>query len=105
MIQFRDGPFVRPHPAFWRIVLGLNLLYELALVYLLFQNLETARQMLQYIDPSLGTPLPEKSYAENCEFTPTNIWVMLFVPCCAEVASVSTHYPDIFPRTPSTYFV
>lgn len=22
MIQFRDGPFIRPHPAFWRIVLG-----------------------------------------------------------------------------------
>ncbi|KAH9980040.1 phosphatidyl serine synthase-domain-containing protein [Lactifluus volemus] len=46
MIQFRDGPFIRPHPAFWRIVLGLNLLYELALVY-----------------------------AENCSVSPQNIWV------------------------------
>ncbi|KAF8956530.1 phosphatidylserine synthase 2 [Flammula alnicola] len=25
MIQFRDGPFVRPHPAFWRVILGLPL--------------------------------------------------------------------------------
>lgn len=75
MLQFRDGPFIRPHPAFWRIVLGINLLYELALVFLLFQDLNTARQMMKYIDPSLGTPLPEKSYAENCEFTIGNIWV------------------------------
>lgn len=75
MIQFRDGPFVRPHPAFWRVVLGINLLYELGLVFLLFQDLHTARQMMTYIDPSLGVPLPEKSYAENCEFTPKNVWV------------------------------
>ena len=33
MIQFRDGPFVRPHPAMWMAILGINLLYELALVF------------------------------------------------------------------------
>jgi phosphatidylserine synthase 2 len=75
MIQFRDGPFIRPHPAFWRIVLGLNLLYELALVFLLFQDLNSARAMMTYLDPSLGRPLPEKSYAENCSPTLQNIWV------------------------------
>jgi phosphatidylserine synthase 2 len=75
MIQFRDGPFVRPHPAFWRIVLGLNLLYELSLVFLLFQDVQSARVMMTYIDPALGVPLPEKGYAEDCRFTVTNIWV------------------------------
>ena len=75
MIQFRDGPFVRPHPAFWRIVLGINALYEFALVFLLFQDLRTARDMMTYLDPNLGRPLPEKSYAEDCSFTPRNIWV------------------------------
>lgn len=96
MIQFRDGPFVRPHPgtpmtcriiprftdssilnrtAFWRVVLGINLLYELAMVFLLFQDLGSARAMMKYLDPSLGRPLPEKSYAENCDFTLDNIWV------------------------------
>lgn len=74
MVQFRDGPFIRPHPAFWRIILGINLLYELALVFLLFQDLKSARQMMIYIDPSLGKPLPEKSYAENCALTPENLW-------------------------------
>ena len=61
--------------AFWRLVLGINLLYELALVFILFQDLNSARAMMKYLDPSLGRPLPEKSYAENCEFTPTNVWV------------------------------
>lgn len=77
MIQFRDGPFIRPHPSFWRIVLGINLLYELALVFLLFQDIDSARELLKYIDPSLGRPLPEKSYAENCAFTIQNIIVSL----------------------------
>jgi len=77
MIQFRDGPFIRPHPSFWRIVLGINLLYELALVFLLFQDIDSARELLKYIDPSLGRPLPEKSYAEDCAFTIQNIIVSL----------------------------
>lgn len=80
MIQFRDGPFIRPHPAFWRIVLGVNLLYELALVFLLFQDLNSARAMMTYLDPNLGRPLPEKSYAENCALTPQNIWVTVPLP-------------------------
>ncbi|KAF8651936.1 hypothetical protein AX16_004580 [Volvariella volvacea WC 439] len=83
MIQFRDGPFIRPHPAFWRIILGINLLYELALVFLLFQDLKTARSMMTFLDPSLGRPLPEKSYAENCELTPQNIWNAIDIFCLA----------------------
>jgi phosphatidylserine synthase 2 len=75
MIQFRDGPFIRPHPAFWRVVLGANLLYELALVFLLFQDLKTARHMMTYIDSNLGVPLPEKNYAEDCSLTPKTLWV------------------------------
>lgn len=83
MIQFRDGPFVRPHPAFWRVVLGINLLYELALVFLLFQDLPTARQMMTYIDPSLGRPLPEKSYADDCALTAKNLWNAIDIFCLA----------------------
>lgn len=75
MIQFRDGPFIRPHPAFWRVVLGINLVYELALVFLLFQDLHSARRMMTFLDPALNVPLPEKSYAENCALTAQNLWV------------------------------
>ncbi|KAJ3523980.1 hypothetical protein NM688_g8639 [Phlebia brevispora] len=83
VLQFRDGPFIRPHPAFWRLVLGINLLYELALVFLLFQDLNSARSMMKYLDPSLGRPLPEKSYAEHCEFTPRNVWNAIDIFCLA----------------------
>jgi phosphatidylserine synthase 2 len=75
MIQFRDGPFIRPHPAFWRIMLGINLLYELALVFMLFQDVTSARRLMTYIDPNLNKPLPEKSYGEDCSFTPSALWV------------------------------
>ncbi|PBK97239.1 phosphatidylserine synthase 2 [Armillaria gallica] len=83
MIQFRDGPFIRPHPAFWRMVLGVNLLYELALVFLLFQDLDSARGMMTLLDPALGVPLPEKSYAEDCTLGWATIWNALDVFCVA----------------------
>jgi hypothetical protein len=31
--------------------------------------------MMTLIDPNLGVPLPEKSYAEDCALTTRNIWV------------------------------
>ncbi|KAJ7274063.1 phosphatidyl serine synthase-domain-containing protein [Mycena rebaudengoi] len=83
MLQFRDGPFIRPHPAFWRMVLGVNLLYELALVFLLFQDLGSARSMMLYLDPKLGVPLPEKGYADDCALTPKTLWNALDVFCVA----------------------
>jgi len=77
MIQFRDGPFIRPHPAFWRVVLGVNLLYEIALVFLLFQDLDAARGYMKLLDPSLGVQPPEKDYSKNCALTFTNVWVCI----------------------------
>jgi len=68
------GPFVRPHPVVWRGVLAISVLYEMFLVYLLFQNVDDARQLFKHINPSLGVPLPEKSYAENCSFDFETVW-------------------------------
>ncbi|PVV00906.1 hypothetical protein BB560_004696, partial [Smittium megazygosporum] len=73
VVVFQNGPFIRPHPVLWRAVLATNILYELCLVYLLFQSKASARQIMKFLDPSLGVPLPEKSYAENCEFNYPNI--------------------------------
>ncbi|XP_052801197.1 phosphatidylserine synthase 2-like [Mya arenaria] len=64
--QTPDGPFRRPHPAFWRLILCLSILYELAMVYLLFQSPADARALMKHIDPRLGVPLPEKDYGGNC---------------------------------------
>lgn len=90
MIQFRDGPFIRPHPAFWRVVLGINLIYELALVFLLFQDLDTARGYMMLLDSNLGKPLAEKSYAEDCSFNLTTIWVGCFL--CQQPKCILTQY-------------
>ncbi|KAJ1882254.1 hypothetical protein LPJ66_011184, partial [Kickxella alabastrina] len=74
VILFRDGPFVRPHPAFWRGVLALNVLYEMFLVFLLFQSKQTGRQIMTFFDPELGTLLPERSYGDDCALTAANLW-------------------------------
>jgi phosphatidylserine synthase 2 len=38
---------VRPHPAVWRLVHGVLLVYTLALVWMLFQTVDDARQVLK----------------------------------------------------------
>lgn len=66
VIHTPDGVFIRPHPAFWRLVLCLSIVYELTVVFLLFQNVGDARQLMRHFDGKLGLPLPEKSYGGNC---------------------------------------
>ncbi|KAI8381243.1 phosphatidyl serine synthase-domain-containing protein [Radiomyces spectabilis] len=73
MIQFRDGPFLRPSVPFWRAILALSVLYQLLLVFMLFMNKDDARQFMTYYDPDLGKPLPERSYADCCDLTWDNI--------------------------------
>jgi len=60
------GVMVRPHPAVWRFLLGVAILYLMLVVFLLFISLEDARKFFAMIDPSLANPLPERSYAEDC---------------------------------------
>ena len=40
LLLFPNGPFTRPHPAFWRICYGAALWYFLLLVFMLFLNLD-----------------------------------------------------------------
>lgn len=104
MLQFPDGPFVRPSKPIWRAVLSLSVLYQLCLVFLLFlvrlfffldpgrekvnwakaltlssllllQNKDDARQFMKYYDPTLGVELPERSYAEACTLSTENVLV------------------------------
>lgn len=73
VLQFRDGPFIRPHPAVWRLVLGLSVLYEMVLLFVLFQEKNDMRSWLGLVDSELGKPLPERNYAENCDLTWENV--------------------------------
>lgn len=47
VVQGPTPPMVRPHPAFWRLVHGIMVVYLLFMVYLLLQNVHDARQFLR----------------------------------------------------------
>jgi len=38
-----DGPFLRPHPALWRFAFAVSIIYELLLIFVLFQSPNDAR--------------------------------------------------------------
>ena len=66
-----DTVMTRPHPAFWRIILGCGMLYTMFMLYLLFLPLDLARKELTVFYDDLGVDLEEKNYAEDCRlFTP-----------------------------------
>ncbi|XP_076053247.1 phosphatidylserine synthase 2-like isoform X3 [Oratosquilla oratoria] len=85
-----DGPFKRPHPALWRFTFICSIVYELCLIFALYQSVTGIRKLLKHIDPNLGEALEEKDYGGNCRIydheAPDdpyhNVWdkLDLFVP-------------------------
>jgi phosphatidylserine synthase 2 len=61
-LHFPDTYIRRPHPIFWRILLGLHSLYLLFLTYLLFMPLQEGRKVFKFFDQTLGVELPETNY-------------------------------------------
>lgn len=53
MLAFPNGPFTRPHPAVWRIIFGLSVIYLLLLIFLMFQNYRSIMEIIYWFDPSL----------------------------------------------------
>ena len=61
---------------------GTVIIYLGLLVFLVFHDAETARSMLNYMFPEVGSPLPEINYAADCRIiTPehpsnpiANVW-------------------------------
>ncbi|CAL8143590.1 unnamed protein product [Orchesella dallaii] len=77
ILAFPNGPFTRPHPAIWRMVFGLSVLYLLALVFILFQNYDTVKSIFYWIDPELRNFSidNEKEYGVNCsQITFERVW-------------------------------
>ena len=57
--SFLQGPstcMIRPHPAVWRIIHGMVIIYMLALVFLLFQNADDARLLLKVLLSAVHQP-------------------------------------------------
>ena len=68
-VHLPDGIVLRPHPAVWRAVLAIALVYLLFLVFMLFQDLETVRSIFGYYDAGLLLPPAEESYATDCRMS------------------------------------
>jgi phosphatidylserine synthase 2 len=78
LLVFPSGPFTRPHPALWRFVFAISVLYLMGLILILFMDLKQARQFLTHLDPTLNQPMVEKAYAEHCELNWENFSGALF---------------------------
>jgi len=65
-LQAPSTILIRPHPAVWRLVHGLAVVYLVAITFLLFQNRDDARQFMKHLHPDLGVELPERSYGADC---------------------------------------
>ncbi|GAB6019486.1 hypothetical protein CHUAL_001064 [Chamberlinius hualienensis] len=77
VLTFPNGPFTRPHPAVWRIVFGLSVLYLLGLLLILFQNYDTVKTVMYWFYPELKHFHidMEKEYGVNCsDITVERIW-------------------------------
>ncbi|XP_020105465.1 CDP-diacylglycerol--serine O-phosphatidyltransferase 2-like [Ananas comosus] len=73
VLQAPSTLLIRPHPAVWRFVHGMAVVYLVALTFLLFQNRDDARQFMKYLHPHLGVELPKRSYGVDCRiYVPEN---------------------------------
>jgi len=75
-----NGPFTRPHPAFWRCVLGASIMYLLLLQFLIHQDYQTIRSMIIWFDPKMEnyTIDSEKEYGTNCwDISPSKLYAHL----------------------------
>lgn len=73
-IYFPKTLLVRPHPAVWRVVLSLGLMYMLLLVFLLFQDYTMPRRIMQWYDPETKKPVVHHS-CEDCRLFTDDDWL------------------------------
>jgi len=77
VLAFPNGPFTRPHPAIWRMVFGISVMYLISLIFILFQNYETVKAIYLWIDPELKnfSISNDKEYGVNCShITVERVW-------------------------------
>lgn len=84
LLVFPNGPYTRPHPAVWRLVFGVSVLYLLILSFTLFQSYSDIRLFLQWIDHNLNESATDSSvvYSDNCSISWENMYSRfdIFVP-------------------------
>jgi len=71
--QFPDTAMKRPHPLFWRMLLGAEICYACFMTFIFLLPRDKARYAFKIFHPALGNDLPERNYADDCRvFTPEN---------------------------------
>lgn len=70
----QDGPLVRPHPFFWRLVLAFCILQIATHVYLTVFQVDSIVEIIRKIAPNTtGDITPDRDYACSCQiYDPTN---------------------------------
>lgn len=71
LLQAPNTILIRPHPAVWRFVHGIAVVYLVFLTFMLFQTADDARQFLKHLHSGLGIEQSERSYGTDCRiYTP-----------------------------------
>ncbi|WZZ57592.1 hypothetical protein YC2023_057699 [Brassica napus] len=86
LLQAPSTVLIRPHPALWRLVHGMAVIYLLQTLivtkYYSSQRRDDARQFMKFLHPDLGIELPERSYGADCRLYvpdhPTNRFKNLY---------------------------
>lgn len=73
-IHFPTTFVTYPHPSVWGVLLAVGLAYTLVLFFLLFQDWETPRHIMQWYDPRSLAPLKHRDYAEDCRLFTSDSW-------------------------------
>lgn len=68
VLAFPNGPFTRPHPAIWRMIFGMSVLYLMFLLFLMFQDYKAIMGIFYWFDPQLENFKinMDKEYGVNC---------------------------------------
>lgn len=74
-IRRYNGPYMRGNDTLWRGSMRLVHIYLFAMIFILFQKTDDAREMMKFLHPSLGKKITRDfhTYEENCEITLENI--------------------------------
>ncbi|CAL4120366.1 unnamed protein product, partial [Meganyctiphanes norvegica] len=87
VMAFPNGPFTRPHPAIWRCVFGLSVLYMHLLLFLLFQDYKTVRGIFEWWFPALTNftiDMDKGEWGEKCnDLTVERLWQSVDFFCFA----------------------
>lgn len=68
LLALPSGPFQRPHPAIWRLVLGISLIYWFSCIFVLFQTPDDIRNYLELLFPGQTMKPDTTDYAADCRF-------------------------------------